>query len=70
MQADELKVQAGAVAAGHGRRRRSSLKTMPLSRSLTISSELVPFQEIDVYAKESGYVKHFCRLRNARQGRT
>lgn len=28
-----------------------------LSRELTISSELVPFQEIDVYAKESGYVK-------------
>jgi RND family efflux transporter MFP subunit len=28
-----------------------------LGRQLTISSELVPFQEIDVYAKESGYVK-------------
>jgi len=28
-----------------------------LGRSITISSELVPFQEIDVYAKESGYVK-------------
>ncbi|MGO9088183.1 MAG: efflux RND transporter periplasmic adaptor subunit [Terriglobales bacterium] len=28
-----------------------------LSRQLTLSSELVPFQEIDVYAKESGYVK-------------
>ena len=28
----------------------------PLSRNLTISSELVPFQEIDVFAKESGYV--------------
>jgi len=28
-----------------------------LSRTLTLSSELVPFQEIDVYAKESGYVK-------------
>ena len=24
---------------------------------MTLSSELVPFQEIDVYAKESGYVK-------------
>jgi RND family efflux transporter MFP subunit len=34
-----------------------TVKSMPLSRSLTISSELVPFQEIDVYAKESGYVK-------------
>jgi RND family efflux transporter MFP subunit len=28
-----------------------------LSRHLTLSSELVPFQEIDVYAKEAGYVK-------------
>jgi RND family efflux transporter MFP subunit len=29
-----------------------------LGRNLTLSSELVPFQEIDVYAKESGYVKN------------
>ncbi len=29
----------------------------PLERQLTVSSELVPFQEIDVYAKEAGYVK-------------
>jgi RND family efflux transporter MFP subunit len=28
-----------------------------LERTLTLSSELVPFQEIDVFAKESGYVK-------------
>ncbi len=28
-----------------------------LGRTLTVSSELVPFQEIDVYAKESGYVQ-------------
>lgn len=28
-----------------------------LNRELTLSSELVPFQEIDVYAKESGYVQ-------------
>lgn len=28
-----------------------------LGRDLTLSSELVPFQEIDVFAKESGYVK-------------
>ena len=27
-----------------------------LERQLTVSSELVPFQEVDVYAKESGYV--------------
>ncbi len=29
----------------------------PMMRQLTLSSELVPYQEIDVYAKESGYVK-------------
>jgi RND family efflux transporter MFP subunit len=29
-----------------------------LGREITLSSELVPFQEIDVYAKESGYVKN------------
>ena len=28
-----------------------------LGNRITLSSELVPFQEIDVYAKESGYVK-------------
>jgi RND family efflux transporter MFP subunit len=28
-----------------------------LGRTLTLSSELVPYQEIDVFAKESGYVK-------------
>lgn len=28
----------------------------PLERQLTVSAELVPFQEIEVYAKESGYV--------------
>jgi len=28
-----------------------------LSNRITLSSELVPFQEIDVYAKESGYVQ-------------
>src|ERR1700741_3501765 len=28
-----------------------------LGRDITLSSELVPFEEIDVYAKEAGYVK-------------
>jgi RND family efflux transporter MFP subunit len=28
-----------------------------LGRQITLSSELVPFQEIDVYAKEAGYVR-------------
>ena len=29
----------------------------PIVRQLTLSSELVPYQEIDIYAKESGYIK-------------
>jgi RND family efflux transporter MFP subunit len=29
-----------------------------LQRQITLSSELVPFQQIDVYAKESGFVKN------------
>jgi RND family efflux transporter MFP subunit len=29
----------------------------PIGRDLTMSAELVPFQEIDVYAKEAGYVR-------------
>ena len=29
----------------------------PIFRQLTVSSELVPFQEIDVYAKESGFLR-------------
>lgn len=35
----------------------TKVRRMPLERHLTLSSELVPFQEIDVYAKESGYVQ-------------
>ncbi len=45
--ADSAAVTVGVVQAGR--------KT--LERQLTVSSELVPFQEIDVYAKESGYVR-------------
>lgn len=40
-------VTVGVVKVGH--------KT--LDRQLTVSAELVPFQEIDVYAKEAGYVR-------------
>lgn len=29
----------------------------PISRQITLSAELVPYQEIDIYAKESGYLK-------------
>jgi RND family efflux transporter MFP subunit len=43
---------AGEVSVGVVKVQRKSL-----GRTLTVSSELVPFQEIDVYAKESGYVK-------------
>jgi RND family efflux transporter MFP subunit len=35
----------------------TNISRRSLRRDLTISSELVPFQEIDVYAKEAGYVK-------------
>ena len=34
-----------------------TIGTATLERQMTQSSELVPYQEIDVYAKESGYVK-------------
>jgi len=34
-----------------------AVTTREMSQHLTLSSELVPFQEIDVYAKEAGYVK-------------
>ena len=32
-------------------------ESRPIGQRLTLSSELVPFQEIDIYAKEAGYVK-------------
>lgn len=35
----------------------TKIERHPVQRQLTVSSELVPFQEIDVYAKESGFVK-------------
>src|SRR5579863_1728827 len=49
-----IRVQASgpAVTVGVTKVARKSL-----GRQITLSSELVPFQEIDVYAKESGYVK-------------
>src|SRR5580704_17126480 len=40
-------VSVGAVTIGR----------KDLHRTHTVSSELVPFQEIDVYAKESGFVR-------------
>jgi len=56
--ADKVQAKAGGesssgeVSVGVVKVQRKSL-----GRTLTVSSELVPFQEIDVYAKESGYVK-------------
>lgn len=35
----------------------SAITRKPIFRQLTLSSELVPFQEIDVFAKVAGYVK-------------
>src|ERR1700761_5502967 len=35
----------------------TEVQLRPIAQHLTVSSELVPFQEIDVYAKEAGYVK-------------
>jgi RND family efflux transporter MFP subunit len=57
---NEAKVKAEAAAQTNGAEVSvgvAAVRLMPLSRRLTLSSELVPFQEIDVYAKESGYVK-------------
>ena len=48
------KVEANAQSVTVGV---TSVVKKTLSRQITLSSELVPFQEIDVYAKESGYVQ-------------
>jgi len=48
------KVEASAQAVTVGV---TNVVKKTLSRKITLSSELVPFQEIDVYAKESGYVQ-------------
>ena len=48
------RVQAGGPAVTVGV---TKVVKKSLGRQITLSSELVPFQEIDVYAKESGYVK-------------
>jgi RND family efflux transporter MFP subunit len=54
------KVRASAPGTPEGSALTVGVTTVtvkPISRQLTVSSELVPFQEIDVYAKESGYVR-------------
>lgn len=50
----DRQVQASGPAAVVGVTR---VVKKSLGRQITLSSELVPFQEIDVYAKEAGYVK-------------
>ena len=50
----EKKVQASEAAVTVGV---TKVVKKSLGRQITLSSELVPFQEIDVYAKESGFVK-------------
>ncbi len=62
-----LAVEFVACSGSEDRRVRASEPTITvgvtkvvrksLGREISLSSELVPFQEIDVYAKESGYVK-------------
>src|ERR1700733_813854 len=67
-----LLVGLGLVSCGSGNHVSATNSPMPgdsvsvavaktvrktLEQHLTVSSELVPFQEIDVYAKESGFVK-------------
>lgn len=62
-----LAVEFVACSGSEDRRVRASAPTITvgvtkvvrksLGREISLSSELVPFQEIDVYAKESGYVK-------------
>jgi RND family efflux transporter MFP subunit len=44
--------QEGAVTVGV-----TPITRKPIFRQLTLSSELVPFQEIDVFAKEAGFVR-------------
>ena len=56
----ELKIKAvAAIRSRPGRFRvgTAEVQLRPMAQHLTVSSELVPFQEIDVYAKEAGYVK-------------
>ena len=56
--------RTGAVRAGNGDQQENittvgvtSVTRKPMGRQLTVSSELVPYQETDVFAKESGYVQ-------------
>jgi len=50
---DNVRAESQAAGASVGVTR---LVRKTLRRQLSVSSELVPFQEIDVYAKEAGYV--------------
>src|SRR5580658_1727555 len=48
---------AGSAAAATVTVAVTKVERRSLAEQLKISSELVPYQEIDVYAKESGYIK-------------
>jgi multidrug efflux pump subunit AcrA (membrane-fusion protein) len=56
---DDRKVQARDHADSSSCHTVSVVKALrkTLQRQLSVSSELVPFQQIDVYAKESGFVR-------------
>ena len=60
-------VQAGGPAITVGV---TKVVKKSLGRQLTLSSELVPFQEIDVYAKESGLVKELTSIMGRTSRRT
>jgi multidrug efflux pump subunit AcrA (membrane-fusion protein) len=51
---DAVAAGAAAPVASVGT---DKVETRPLAEHLTVSSELVPYQEVDVYAKVAGYVK-------------
>lgn len=59
---NSMRVQAKSAAPSNAEAEAVSVGVVKvgrqnLQRTLTMSSELVPFQEIDVFAKESGFVK-------------
>ena len=54
---DESVASTAAAAAATVSVGTAEVQLRPMAQQLTVSAELVPFQEIDVYAKEAGYVK-------------
>lgn len=54
---EKAKVDAAAPGDANVTVGVATVTRQPINRQITISSELVPYQEIDLYAKESGYLK-------------